>query len=452
MSNTDFFDYEVERKFLGGLINNFKYFEHLSFNFNPINLGSPENNTLYNILLEFYRKNLIIGKRALLRYLEIRCYSNSTKTNEQRKRKYIKYYRKLEKLGQKIKYSEIVAFKEQVTQNAIARRILVAAENSLESLKVRNVEQAQRAIIDCAALSHTEEFRIYSGNFLETFENHFDKQKDFANDKDKIRRTIVPTGIQELDNVIMGLGCAEFGLVTGNTKTGKSIFLMNVACHAYKKHHNIAYVTIEMPKEQIESRMWSYFTGIEYKKFKKYQLDEHDFRRWERKALHLKKKYDNIFHIIDIPKGCTPLLIQSEIEKLARKVDIGLIVIDYMNIINTNDGRAAVYDWGAQVEVSQEIKSLARYFNKPVWSAGQLQGSKANKEGDYTQGDIAFAKDIANNIDIGLWIARPKGGGAIGNLLMGFMVARDYDCVGVHQVSINLDKMRMGIAARRKEE
>jgi hypothetical protein len=60
------------------------------------------------------------------------------------------------------------------------------------------------------------------------------------------------------------------------------------------------------------------------------------------------------------------------------------------------------FEWSKQLEIAVDIKQqIARYFKIATWSANQLMGSKHDKQ-DVKIADMGFAKNIADNVDIGI--------------------------------------------------
>ena len=201
----------------------------------------------------------------------------------------------------------------------------------------------------------------------------------------------IPTGIGPIDKCLIGIRDAEVGLIAAPTGLGKSIALMNIAENCWKTTGDVAIFTIEMPKDQYNNRFFCLISGIDYDKFRRYELTKEDWQRLDKKV-NFAQKHDNKIFIIDMPEGCTAGSIRAEIEILLKKYKIRLIVIDYMNIMGNANGSFGL-NWEFQVQTAIELKlGLARPLSIPVWTAAQTN----DKE------DTAFAKHIKDHVDIGI--------------------------------------------------
>ena len=247
----------------------------------------------------------------------------------------------------------------------------------------------------------------------------------------------VLTGIKELDDIMGGLRPAEFGLVTAGTGKGKSIFLLDVAYNCF--HAEIGdslYATIEMPGPQLLQRFYCRLSGIVYDMFRDYRFRKEEWEILDKKIEKLKKEQTCKFEVIDIPQSCTVNSLQHEIENyIRRNREPKLIVIDYMNIMRGG------MDWQKQLEIAVDIKQkIARYFKIATWSANQLAGAKHDKD-HINISDFGFAKNIADNVDVGIGLAEAEGSNEDAELFnIDFTKTRDFKG---RNIIIRADRSRM---------
>jgi len=200
----------------------------------------------------------------------------------------------------------------------------------------------------------------------------------------------IPTGIKEFDIIAQGgLMKGEFGIIIAETGKGKSIALINFAANAWKIGKNVLFVSLEMPKLQIEYRLDSRITRIDHGKFRSANLEDNEFKLWKNKLQKLKDKKQNFLEILCLSKGCCMQDVEEEAMKTqeTRKQKIDLIVVDYINLMSANQERGSKRGWESQAEVGWNFKELSLGFNDgegiPLWTANQItdEGAKAKKIG-----------------------------------------------------------------------
>ena len=197
----------------------------------------------------------------------------------------------------------------------------------------------------------------------------------------------VPTGISQFDELSGGLLPGEFGIIVGKTGIGKTMALGFFAVNAWLRNYNVLFVSIEMTKMQIGYRFDSRLSRILFSKFRKGELDDADFARWDKRIEDLKKKRNNFLEIVCLPRGCSALDIEREANRIQamRGGKVDLIVVDYLNLLRTsNASKGNQKDWGNQADVAWELKALSVEYNSTgvaLWTGNQLtdEGSTASK-------------------------------------------------------------------------
>lgn len=179
----------------------------------------------------------------------------------------------------------------------------------------------------------------------------------------------ITTGIARLDK-IMGGGAqrSEFGLVLGTTGRGKSIFLMHLGFSAICADHGGVYFSLEMPAEQIATRVDARWARLLHAKFKAY-----DFTRKELKFLKEKhdrdfKRFKNKFRIISMPlRSANIAAIRNAYEEVKSTMKVDLVLVDsgdHMNSTRKHESRRL-----EQAEVYWDLADFAGEENIVVWSS-----------------------------------------------------------------------------------
>lgn len=262
-------------------------------------------------------------------------------------------------------------------------RMLMKGINSIVSnVDKFDIENAKKILKECL-YKNFEDKKSY-GELLEDFEERKNNLIERKNNPKLFSG--IPTGIKDFDNISGGLMKGEFGIIVASTGKGKSVALGNFALNAWIKDYNVLFVSLEMNKHQIEYRMDSRITRIFHSKFRKAELDDDDIKKWQNKIDDLKRRKNNFLEIVCLPRGCCVNDIEEEALRIQskRNQNIDLIIIDYLNLMSSNDKKGDKRDWKYQAEIAWNLKAFSSDFNGtgiPVWTANQItdEGNIAKK-------------------------------------------------------------------------
>lgn len=277
--------------------------------------------------------------------------------------------------------------------------------DNLENLeKIEILEEFQDHILKLnQAIPHNEElFDVGDLNF-------FPNEDDFD---------LYPSGLSaEYDATNGGFGTEELVLLGGRRGSGKSIIALNLAFNRYKQGSTVAMFSIEMRYKEVYDRLLSIVSGVPFLDIFKNQLTaqqkiklaEEKFNTFYKpsktideliKELKAKQNFkefesrvknenleltDNRFFIID-DESLTLNRIDHYCNMLGSKYPkFNLGVVDYLNIIKHPDQK----NWQSQIEIADNLKSLARKHSITILSPYQIDAS----------GEARFAKGILDSAD-----------------------------------------------------
>lgn len=180
-----------------------------------------------------------------------------------------------------------------------------------------------------------------------------------------------------LQNVTGGMRPGDLWTFAARLSQGKSWFLLEFAVDALMDGRDVMMYSLEMSERQCNIRLHVILgkrLGIKVD-----HVDMRDGMFPQRDYLNLlaeiRERVPGKFYIHDASKAkVTPALVQAN----AKKVDLSLI--DYIGLMHTTSGEAAIKDWRYAAEISNNLKEVAVSQEARILMAGQI-----NREGD-TQG------------------------------------------------------------------
>lgn len=194
----------------------------------------------------------------------------------------------------------------------------------------------------------------------------FTQLEELYNRKQHI--TGVPTGFSELDYKTAGLHGSELILIAARPAMGKSAFALNIATNAALRDNvPVAIFSLEMSKEQMVNRILCSEAMVDSNKVRTGKLEEED---WAKLAGAIGPLSDSQIYIDDTP-GISVMEIRAKCRKLKLEKNIGLVVIDYLQLVQASNKRNGSREQEIS-EISRSLKILAKELDVPVVALSQL--------------------------------------------------------------------------------
>ena len=179
--------------------------------------------------------------------------------------------------------------------------------------------------------------------------------------------TGVATGFTKLDELTAGLQKSDLVILAGRPGMGKTALALNIAKNAaVDANIPVAIFSLEMSKEQLSLRMLSAEARIDSSRLRRGFISQDDWIKITDSAGVLSQS--PIF--IDDSPNITALEIRAKSRRLKMEKDIGLIVIDYLQLMK---GRVSAERRDLEIsEISRSLKALAKELDLPVVALSQL--------------------------------------------------------------------------------
>ena len=325
-------------------------------------LVDPINKKLFGIVLWYFQKyNGMLSQDTLKLILD------KSKIDDTSKQKVALLFTELQ--GSTYEVRPLTFIIDQLKhdyQSFKLRETLVNAVHELEASRVKeSIDSLKEGIVK---LELTGRDDIREGFIDKSADARFAHYVDIKTNPDKYKG--IHIGFPTFDSVTNGVRGGQLMVLIAAVKEGKSTCLLNIAHNAHLGGHNVLYVSVEMPKEQIERRYDSRASGLSYSKIRDGRLNPTEEAIYKR-CHENQKARANKFYVID-SHDCSTTYLRSKIRTFPHKID--LIVLDYLTLVQPSvRGRD---QWEAIGKTTEEVRSIARELNIPIITAAQ-----ANREG-----------------------------------------------------------------------
>ena len=220
--------------------------------------------------------------------------------------------------------------------------------------------------------------------------------------------TGVATGFIDLDRMTSGLQKGDLVIVAGRPSMGKTAFSINIAEHvAIDGKLPVAVFSMEMGAEQLGMRMVGSVGKIDMHKLKTGRFEDEDWTR----LTHAVSRLSEAPIFIEETGALTAMDIRTKSRRLARQCggQLGLIVIDYLQLMA---GRAGARDQNRATElgeISRGLKALAKELQVPIIALSQLSRSvESRTDKRPMMSDLRESGAIEQDADIIMFMYRDE--------------------------------------------
>jgi len=291
-----------------------------------------------------------------------------------------------------------------VKDHAVTRQILAAAEETIERVYSDHLESpaelldvAQHALMNISVNRKQSDFRsareLCKATFNEIEERH--KNKDIT--------TGLSTGYRVLDNWTSGFQNGDLIIIGGRPGMAKTALATNIAVNVIHSGVPVAIYSLEMSGESVTTRIFSAQSGINLSHLRRGFVGNNDWAR----LVSVVDQISKAPLFIDDSSVLTPMQLKAKARRLKIEHNIGLIVVDYlqlMTVAGRHDSREREI-----AEISRSLKALARELKVPVVALSQL----SRKVEDRTikrpmMSDLRESGAIEQDADVVLFLYRDE--------------------------------------------
>lgn len=260
------------------------------------------------------------------------------------------------------------------------------------------LDKAEKGIFDLLQHRNTQGFVPIKDVLVDTF----NRLEELYNSKGHI--TGIPTGFADLDYKTAGLHNSDLILIAARPAMGKTAFVLNIA--QYAAIHSkvpVAIFSLEMSREQLVNRMLASEAMVDSQRMRTGKLEDSD---WQKVARALGPLSEAPIYIDDTP-GTTIMEIRAKCRRLKIEKNLGLVVIDYLQLMQGKGGSRSDNRQQEISEISRSLKILAKEINVPVITLSQLSRAPEQRQ-DHRPilSDLRESGAIEQDADIVMFLYR----------------------------------------------
>ena len=326
---------------------------------------------------DFYRQDHTTIYRCILKLYEKRKPIDVvTLTNELEKEKELKDVGGASYLATLVNSvptaAHVVTYANIVHQKATLRRLISAAADITE---LGFDEVADMEIIldkaESTLFSVSQKYvKQYFTPIKDVLEDSFERIDKLHKEKGAIRG--VPTGFRDLDNILAGLQPSDLIILASRPSIGKSSLALNIADYvACEAKTPVGIFSLEMSKEQIIDRLLCLRGSVDSWKLRTGNLEDEDFGKLNYAMGVLSET--PIF--IDDSPFLNVMEIRTKARRLQMEQELGLIIIDYLQLMSGVTTRNSDNRVQEVSEISRSLKALARELDVPILADLRESGS-----------------------------------------------------------------------------
>ncbi len=387
---------EAEQAVLGGLLVDSAALNRVVELLKPKDFYSGVHRAIYEAVIELFNKSEPVDIITVSEVLKDRG-----RLEEAGGRSYVMQLAASHVTSANIEYYARIIRDKSLLRSLIHAGAIVVETAFEEDEAATAIDKAQQAIFTIAQEGMPDELTHIKDILPTTFEQIEERHAN------KGTLMGVSTGFYELDTMTSGLQKSDLVIVAARPSMGKTAFCLNIASHVgLRENKPVLIFSLEMSKEQLVTRMICSEAELDAQKIRTGQITEHDFQKISNAMGRLG---DASVYIDDTP-GMTVMELRAKARKLkAETGDLGLIVIDYLQLMEGTGG--ASIDNRVQVisAISRGLKGIARELNAPVIALSQLSRAVESRQDKKPMlSDLRESGSIEQDADMVMFIYRDE--------------------------------------------
>jgi replicative DNA helicase len=297
-------------------------------------------------------------------------------------------------------YAAIVAELSRVRRVMLTAQAVLARGYEAGTEVQQYLETSQQEIFAAAQGGSTETLKKISEPMLKAIENIEATQARVREGKSVI--TGVPTGINALDQKLLGLQPGALIILAARPSVGKTAFALNIGTYAATKaQKRVAIFSLEMPSEQLAMRILAAEAKLDFWRLTQGLLQQSD---WDRIMTHGDRIGSSRIWLDD-NFVLSPVELRAKCRKIKREGGLDLVIVDYLQLMNAAGAQSREQEIAI---ISRSLKSLAKELEVPILALSQLNRGVEKRKGEPPMlSDLRESGAIEQDADVVMFLHRP---------------------------------------------
>ncbi len=223
----------------------------------------------------------------------------------------------------------------------------------------------------------------------------------------------VTTGLRDLNRKLGGLQPSDLLILAGRPSMGKTALATNIAFNAAQANAKsqgkegaiVAFFSLEMSAEQLATRILAEVSEVPSEKIRKGEVRDVEFRRF----VEASQLLASIPFYIDDTPALSIAQVRTRARRLKRQYGLGLIVIDYLQLLRGTGASAAQSRVLEISEITRGLKALAKELSVPVMALSQLSRAVEQRDDKRPQlSDLRESGTIEQDSDVVMFVFREE--------------------------------------------
>ncbi len=260
------------------------------------------------------------------------------------------------------------------------------------------LDEAQSAVFSVTQSPMLQSFTAIKDELSEAWERLESLQKHSGSMRG------IPTGFPQLDNLLAGFQKSDLIILAARPSMGKTALALDIARQTATKHGTpVGIFSLEMSSQQLVDRMLAAQAGVNSWRLRTGKIrDEDEFERLQQGMGVLAEA--PIY--IDDKSSSTILAMRSVARRLKMEKNLGLVIVDYLQLITPAQSRGTDNLVQQVTEISRSLKSMARELEVPVLALSQLSRAVEQRRGRPRLSDLRDSGSIEQDADVVMFIHR----------------------------------------------
>ncbi|MDJ1407643.1 MAG: replicative DNA helicase [Candidatus Midichloria sp.] len=403
---------EAEQSVLGVLLNNNEHLEKVIDFLRPEHFFVPMHEKIFELIIKFNERGSLANPITLKNHVDTNTFMGDIEIAG------FEYLVKITASAQVV--CDIENLARHIHELALRRRIISIAEEAIQDSHKDEVEVStndriediEQKLFNLAMVGEREGKVVQLKAPLKSTIQKIKEAKDRGSTVSGVSSKLV-----ELDKITSGFQNSDLVIIAARPSMGKTSLAINVAINATeffeeeRKRRNllnmksVGFVSLEMSADQIATRILSIKTGVDGSKIRTGSVNREEFEKLARESAILS---DMNFFIDDTP-ALSISAIRTRARRMKRQQNLGLLIIDYLQLIRSSGFSRDMNRVQEIGEISQGLKAIAKELDIPVIALSQLSRAVEMRENKRPLlSDLRESGNIEQDADVVMFIYREQ--------------------------------------------